>query len=107
MIEINYRKVARVLKDTRLDREKLGLWRWWLGLPVEPMADEGGDLCTQEEEISRESSLRAPNGQPSRAVDAKSWSSDDPRPTLDDVWDLVEGRVSSSPLAARQRRSIC
>lgn len=96
VVEINYRKVARVLKGCRLDREKLGLWRWWLGLPVEPPQEgEEEQLYECETDTSRSSSLRAPNGRPGSGVDAKAWSEKDPRPMLDDVWDLLEGKVSS------------
>ncbi|ORY90814.1 hypothetical protein BCR35DRAFT_299402 [Leucosporidium creatinivorum] len=94
VVEINYRKVARVLKGCRLDREKLGLWRWWLGLPVEPPQEgEEEQLYECEPDTSRSSSLKAPNGRPSSGVDAKAWSEKDPRPMLDDVWDLLEGRL--------------
>lgn len=108
VVEINYRKVARVLKDTRLDREKLGLWRWWLGLSVEPTREERadeGELYAREEEISQELALRAPNGRPNSGIDAKTWSEDDPRPMLDDVWDLIEERVSCALL--HRARASC
>lgn len=98
VIEINFRKIARVLKACRLDREKLGLWRWWLGLPVEPEVgggeEQGSRLYESPPDSSRASSMRAPNGRPSSGVDANAWETMDPRPMLDDVWDLLEGRVS-------------
>lgn len=106
VVEINYRNVARVLKSCRLDREKLGLWRWWLGLPVEPQEGEQEQLYEREMQPSRSSSLKAPNARPNSGVDAKAWSEKDPRPMLEDVWDLLEGRVSPSFRPVRHFRTF-
>lgn len=69
VVEINYRKVGKVLRGCRLDREKLGYWSWWVGRDGglgEQMAMGGGDAIE--------------------------------RPEIEDVWDLVEGRVSPTSL---------
>lgn len=107
VVEVNYRKVARVLKGCRLDREKLGLWRWWLGLPVEPPQEEDKEqLFGYAPDTSRSSSIKAPNSQPSSGIDAKAWSDNDPRPMLDDVWDLLEGRVRAFARLDTTRRAF-
>lgn len=64
IVVINLRRVSRVMKELRLDREKLEVFRWWLGLELDPLL--------------RMNSI---------AKDFKD------RPDLDDVWSLVEMRV--------------
>lgn len=98
LIEVNYRKVARALKSCRLDREKIDMWRWWLGLEVIPAAAEEEEQELHEREggiTAGESVMRAPNAKPNTGVDAKSWKAGERRPNISDVWDLIEGRVRS------------
>lgn len=60
VIEINHRRISRIMVQCRLDREKLELWAWWLH--SSPAPAEGAEARSQ--------------------------------PDLDDVWPLVEIRVS-------------
>lgn len=109
VVEINFRRIGRVMKSCRLDREKLRLWNYWFGMKVEGMMV---DEATQEEEDAEEE--KRGDGEAftklgrrhvellglSAGVDGgkrrASWGK---RPSLDDVLDLVEFRVSlPSPL---------
>lgn len=93
VIEINYRRIARVVKECRLDREKLALWRWWLHVPKQQIVQEEEDSFEKEDgRPSVEDDARAPNAR--SRFDARQWGDKDPRPELDDVWDLLEARVS-------------
>ena len=88
VVEVNLRKVARVMRGCRLDREKLGLWRWWLG--AEETAQE-----ESEQRWAEKARQLSPNGRAEQGVDARLWrEKGEKRPVLDDVWDLLEGRVS-------------
>lgn len=122
VIEINYRRVTKVIKSCRLDREELALWRWWFGVrDDDSVARERGEqeLFERERELQGGSSVggggggrrastltfksvemgrekadevRAPNA--GGRFDAKGWKDGvDPRPAMEDVWDLVEARV--------------
>ena len=103
VIEINYHRIARVLRQCRVDREKLGLWRWWLGEQASPqpgrepeLFDDVGrdpDTCGTIAVDTRDLRL---NERPNFGVDTRSWDDDVVRPSAEDVWDLVEARVCLS-----------
>lgn len=88
------RRASRAAKDCRLDREKLGLWRWWLGLEVQLDAE-----LDAERQYLRNDWLHRPEAAVATAnavvgVDPSQWGADEKRPDPDDVWDLIENRVS-------------
>lgn len=106
VVEINFRRIGRVMKSCRLDREKLRLWNYWFGLKVEGMMI---DEVTQEEEDGEEEKRTDGEeftklgrrhvellGLSAGAEGGKRRASWGKRPSLDDVWDLVEFRVSLS-----------
>ncbi|KAK4698910.1 hypothetical protein P7C70_g7359, partial [Phenoliferia sp. Uapishka_3] len=102
VITINYHRVTRVFSHCRVDREKLALWRWWLGVSVEESEKEESvalfmdgfkgdtDRCGTTVVDVRE---LAPNSRPEEVVDVKSWGPDAKRPEMEDVWDLLEARL--------------
>lgn len=107
VVEINFHRVARVLRQCRVDREKLGLCRWWLGEPASPQINRereffdefsgDPDACgTMAADVVR---ALGPNSVPAVGMDARGWDADGKRPAPEDVWDLLEARVS--PLSAR------
>ncbi len=73
------------------------LWRWWLGLPpqLDPTRDIERAYIRQAwlDPVAPEAAVAAPNNRAS-GVDSGSWGEGDKRPRLEDVRDLVEGRVS-------------
>lgn len=100
------------LKHCRLDREKLRLWRWWLGLPT--FADP--DLDLERAYLQHDwlvpsppalapgapraprkatgcAAVPAPNGG-ATGIEAGAWGEGERRPRWGDVEALVEGRVS-------------
>lgn len=91
-------RALRALKQCRLDREKLMLWRWWLGLPAEPDPDLDLERAYIKNDwldpVAPEAAVAAPNKRAS-GVDSGSWGEGDKRPRLEDMRDLVEGRVSA------------
>ncbi|KAK4048051.1 hypothetical protein OIO90_005952 [Microbotryomycetes sp. JL221] len=113
IVEINFHRTCLMLRECRLDREKLALWRWWLGLGA-PDSDMAEATDTQACEMgsddkdgqrrpsnvkpsrsfrSRQASVQLPHTKPSPSVDVKSWSKEDENPAMNDVWDLLEGKL--------------
>ena len=80
------------------------LWRWWLGLPAELDPDldlerayinnDWLDAVAVATEHGTAAAVAAPNKR-ATGVDSGSWGEGDRRPRLEDVRDLVEGRVSA------------
>lgn len=96
VVEINYRKVARVLRLCRLDREKISIWRWWLGVQVVPdqeVGEEKGEI--EELETSAEKEVAGPNEQLLDELDPRNWNKTDRRPRSEDVFALIEGRLDA------------
>lgn len=80
VMEINYRRVSRVLKEVcRVDREKVELWEWWMG--------KGGDAGKVPECACR----TIKKGKGKYIVEGNS--SIEEKPDIEDVWSLVEGRL--------------
>ena len=81
------------MKSCRLDREKLRLWNYWFGMKVEGLMEEeevdDGEAFTKLGR--RHMELLALSGGAEEGKRRASWGK---RPSLDDVWDLVEFRVS-------------
>lgn len=61
VVTINFRRISRVLRHFKLDRQRLRVFRWWLGQAELPEVEE---------------------------LELKN------QPALDDVWPLIEMRVS-------------
>ena len=99
VIEINNQRVRKVLKSCRLDREKLGIWNWWLGFEVNcPLFLER--LDAEEEDKTAEEREKDDIGQRHLellALSGKKRNEIGKRPSLDDVWDLLEFRVCCLP----------
>lgn len=114
VVEINFRRIGRVMKDCRLDREKLRLWNYWFGQKVEGMIFEGESKEDEWEEDKGEKlgrrhvellGLSGGAGAEEGGRRRASWGK---RPSLDDVWDLVEFRVSPSyPLLLHHADDVC
>ncbi|KAI5480591.1 hypothetical protein MNV49_000287 [Pseudohyphozyma bogoriensis] len=81
VVEINYRRVARVLGACRLDREKLALWRWWLGLDVESRETE-----VEEDEDTSDSDT-------ARTLDGEAGQGLRPGAARRVTYDAMEGRL--------------
>lgn len=96
-VEVNYHRVVRVLRECRVDREKLALWRWWLGQKVAPTRDVEASVFEFKGDPApcgtMDMTHLAPNSTPEEGVDARSWVEGEKRPALEDVWDLLEARV--------------
>lgn len=104
LVEINFRRVVRVLRSCRLDRQKLGLWRMWLAAPSSssttmPVAAEPARL-----EDLRDLGLAGQAGDDPVVAAAKRmkaeramarWRIKTGAPDALDVWDVLERRVSS------------
>lgn len=103
VIEINLRRVVKVLQSCRLDREKFGIWSWWLGQEI---GIGGGGYCPlfldrllEEEEDKTAEERESDIGKRHTELlelSGKRRSEIGKRPSLDDVLDLIEFRVCSS-----------
>lgn len=117
VVEINFRRVARVLRQARLDREKLGLWKWWLGVEGDEDEDQlrgsardGDEMKTRVAKYcealgtvgpTKDGNIIAEDGVPrvggGPGVFSDHQERDTRRPAKEDVWDLLEGRVEFFP----------
>ncbi|KAM0792926.1 hypothetical protein ACM66B_002685 [Microbotryomycetes sp. NB124-2] len=102
VVEINFHRASYLLRECRLDREKIALWRWWLGLGPpsgetnEADGSQATEMAPQDSKKSskvRQASVQLPHSKPHPTVDVKEWTSEDERPVADDVWDLLEGKL--------------
>lgn len=113
VVEINFRRVARVLRQARLDREKLGLWKWWLGVEGDEDEDQlrgsardGDEMKTRVAKYcealgtvgpTKDGNIIAEDGVPrvggGPGVFSDHQERDTRRPAKEDVWDLLEGRL--------------
>ena len=92
VVEINYRRVVRVMKACKVDRHKLQLWKIWLG--VEPISSitevaREEDLTTAgvgDYSIGREK-------QEALRQARSRWRKAFSHPDVMDVWDLLERRL--------------
>ncbi|KAH8920155.1 hypothetical protein BT69DRAFT_440078 [Atractiella rhizophila] len=80
----NFQRFSRIIKATQIDRQRLDLWEWWLGVSAE-IPEPTDDMET----VDGDASLVALQKTMDPAV---AWEEDEepPRPEPDDVWDLVE-----------------
>ena len=96
LVEVNFRRVLRVLRACKLDRQKLELWRLWLGADVashtaeEPLLEDlrllglaAQSATTLHEKAFAEKRLRA----------LRRWRASSILPDPNDVWDVVERRL--------------
>lgn len=98
LVEINFRRVLRVLKACKLDRQKLQLWRIWLGVEQFGLSTDEG---RQEEliELGVAASPRASSSHLSRGqsemkrTEANRWKQSYVPADPLDVWDLIERRL--------------
>jgi len=94
LVELNFRRVLRVMKACKVDRQKIELWRLWLGAESvesitkeEPWGGRGG----WADELSPKDSASRKAAQASRT----KWKGTFIQPDPLDVWDVLEGRVSA------------
>lgn len=95
VVEINYRRVMRVMRACKVDRHKVQLWKIWLG--VEP--------ATSITEVARDEDLANAGlavgstdnlGQEKRDAVRQArnrWRKSFSHPDVMDVWDLLERRL--------------
>ncbi|UZJ53218.1 hypothetical protein CBS101457_002538 [Exobasidium rhododendri] len=96
LVEINFRRVMRVMKACKLDRQKLLLWRIWLG--VEPVSSIV-EVAREEDLAYNGVGSSIPDGTTESLLTAKKdaarqakgrWRKAASIPDTMDVWDLLE-----------------
>ena len=95
LIEINYRRVVRVLRACKVDRQKLELWRLWLG--VDSM-QQAVDEPLLEDLRMLGLAAKSSNGHESAFAEKRSralnrWRAMQNAPDPVDVWDVLERRL--------------
>ncbi|GAA5938171.1 hypothetical protein JCM1841_001140 [Sporobolomyces salmonicolor] len=95
--EINERRVAAVMRRTRIDRERLALWEVWLG--------EGEKERSRTRERKEEAGKNEKGKEKKEEPDAEEGGAgevaardfiggaDEDKPESEDVWDLLERRL--------------
>jgi hypothetical protein len=97
LVEINFRRVLRVLRACKIDRQRLHLWRTWLGAEApdaagaraEDLADLGLALSPS---VKEEGAIKSREQLASEA--RARWNKGASLPDPLDVWDVLERRVS-------------
>ncbi|KDN39939.1 hypothetical protein K437DRAFT_264405 [Tilletiaria anomala UBC 951] len=96
LVEINFRRVVRVLKACKVDRQKVELWRLWLGADSyshaveEPLLEDlkilglaGQTASSVNDKIFLDKRMRA----------LRKWQAMQILPDPTDVWDVLERRL--------------
>ncbi|GAA5891462.1 hypothetical protein JCM5296_006542 [Sporobolomyces johnsonii] len=99
--EINERRVAAVMRRTRIDRERLALWEVWLGRGGKEGGRTGEGMGEAEENRKWKEKEEEPEVKEVRKGDAAArdfadigeGGAEEDKPDLEDVWDLLEGRL--------------
>jgi len=95
VVEINYRRVMRVMRACKVDRHKVQLWKIWLG--VEPASSitevaRDEDLANVGLGIGSTDNLVQEKRDALRQARAR-WRKSFSHPDVLDVWDLLERRL--------------
>lgn len=106
LIELNFRRVLRVMRACKVDRQKLELWRLWLGAQTvesvtkeEPWGGRGG-WAEDFSSINNQAGQKAINAAKSK------WKATFIQADAMDVWDVLERRVSTRLLAGSLTESL-
>lgn len=95
VVEINYRRVMRVMKACRVDRQKILLWKVWLGVePISALNElaKEEDLASSGLVISLASSTTTPQTRDKKQNRIKGRKAVSHADSMD-VWDLLERRL--------------
>ncbi|PWN99923.1 hypothetical protein FA09DRAFT_198811 [Tilletiopsis washingtonensis] len=98
LVEINFRRVLRVLRACKIDRQRLHLWRTWLGAEApdaagaraEDLADLGLALSPS---VKEEGAIKSREQLASEA--RARWNKGASLPDPLDVWDVLERRLDA------------
>ncbi|KAF6767363.1 hypothetical protein PSEUBRA_004287 [Kalmanozyma brasiliensis GHG001] len=118
LVEINFARVLRVLRACKIDRQRMDLWKLWLGVVsldtlmetarredlaalglLAPSTEDGGDSALQIGASSPPMDMPHMSGGSSfryrqRAERARSrWRASTPMPDASDVWDVLERKL--------------
>lgn len=116
LVEINWMRVKKVLRACRLDRQRLDLWRLWLGLDTSLLNNTGSHSNNSKinvnEQPAREDAMTPVTGRQG-SIQSTAEALQSPRsvykrggngqtlvpvgvqPDLNDVWDVLERRLDS------------
>lgn len=90
LVEINFIRVKRVLRACKVDRQRLDLWRCWLGSPAPTAAPDERDHHHQQGGPTRSFSTTSTIRQPRRQATQLNA-----HPDANDVWDVLERRLDA------------
>lgn len=97
LIEINFRRLSRVLRACRMDRQKLQLWRLWLGVDTWDFHVEAGRdqdlLYTGMGAAFPVIDDQAVYGRDATQQARRKWKESCSPPNVVDVWDVLERRL--------------